>query len=423
MNKISVKTLLIFVFSSLLFSVSAQNAKSQALEALENQNKSATVGADSSRLPNAQLAMSVSYYPVTSGDIYTLAFAVGGNVANYSIPVDSSYQIRVANLGVINAAGLTYLQLKSQVEALVLRNYPMGGVQFVLTQPSTFLVSVTGEVKKTAEENAWALTRLSSIIQENYTEYSSQRKITIKSAGGRTRNYDLYKAERDGDLTQDPFLRPGDKIIVNRLERRVSISGAVERPGTYELLQGENLKELVEKYGGGLAPLADTSRIELYRSVTGKAGAGEKSYLNQANISENTALVCYDSIFVSSYRDLNPVVFIEGAINQIKGENNSSTTLEGSTRFAATFNSGEDYAYFVRRNRGIFKSEADLGNAYVNRAGEIIKLNLNDMLYDASYTANVEMKANDTLIIPFRQYFVSVAGKSRALSVYPRPRL
>ena len=384
--------------------------KSSLKETQEKLLKTDDAKSETSRLPDAQLAMSVSYYPVTAGDVYTLAFAVGTNTVSYSIPVDSTYKLRIANLGVINCAGLTYLQLKSQVESLVLRNYPMGGVQFVLTAPSTFLVSVTGEVIKTAEQDAWALTRLSTIIKQNFTDYSSQRNVTIKSASGRTRNYDLYKAERDGDLTQDPFLRPGDKIIVNRLERQVSISGAVERPGTYELLEKENLKELVEKYGGGLAPLADTSRIELYRSITGKAGSGEKSYLNQSNIDENTELVCYDNIYIASYKELTPVVFVEGAINLKSDMTTDSATPEGSSRYAAQFNEGEDYAYFVRRNKNIFIPEADLEKAYIRRGGEMIKLNLNDILYNASYTANVEMKMNDTLVIPFRQYFVSVAG-------------
>ena len=34
----------------------------------------------------------------------------------------------------------------------------MGGVQFVLTSPATFTVTITGEVNSTTEKNAWALT-------------------------------------------------------------------------------------------------------------------------------------------------------------------------------------------------------------------------------------------------------------------------
>ena len=688
------------IFTSLALSLAlpalwAQNLGGASQNVTSDMEKSdAALASDVTKLPDAQLAMSVSYYPVTAGDVYTLAFAASGTPVRYTIPVDSTYKIRVANLGVINCSGLTYLQLKSQVESLVLRNYPMGGVQFVLSSPSTFLVSVTGEVQRTIERNAWALTRLSTFVTQSFTPYASSRSITIQSADGKTKNYDLFLALRNGDLTQDPFLRPGDKIIVNRydrkitllgaveregtyellpnenlkeaverygnglteyadteriilrrqnnsknpsgdtvylepnaidsnfvlenadsitissrielrdtmffegavgelgleaqngttddkdslanpinnripvsfmegenlatlvrrnsknffptsdlrnaylirneekllvnledclyksdymsdyfaqkddtlyvpymqntntvlitgevkktseieawplkrlstfitelqtdyssvrnievtavdgtksvydlfqaerygkmehnpyikpgevitlsrLDRKVSITGAVERPGTYELLENENLKELIEIYGGGLAPLADTSRIELYRRLTEEPGSGEKSYLDNTSIDDNYELLCYDSVLVSSYSDLQPVVFVEGAINPTTTTTTTTTTLEGTSRVAATFNNGEDYAYFVRRNKDWFRPESDLANAYIIRDGNIIPMDLTPMLYDASFYANTEIQANDTLIVPFRQYFVSVAGAVALPGRYP----
>lgn len=83
---------------------------------------------------NVQIAMSVPDYLVTAGDIYTLAFVIGTEAITYSLPVDSTYRIRVANLGVIDASGKTFVELKRQVENLVSKNYPMSGVQFVLTK-------------------------------------------------------------------------------------------------------------------------------------------------------------------------------------------------------------------------------------------------------------------------------------------------
>ena len=196
--------------------------------------------------PDPRLAMSFAEYPVTAGDVYTLAYAMGTTPVSFSIPVDSSYQIRIANLGVINCKNLTYLQLKQQVVSLVQKNYPMGGTQFVLTSPSSFIVSISGEVTETVEKNAWALTRLSSLISDYYTPYSSTRNIKVISSDGSSKVYDLFKFSREGDLSQDPYLRPGDKIVVGRVSKLVSISGAVERQGFYELLENENLRELFQ---------------------------------------------------------------------------------------------------------------------------------------------------------------------------------
>ena len=43
-------------------------------------------------------------------------------------------------------------------------------------------------------------------------------------------------------MSQNPYLRPGDVITINKFDRKVSISGAVKRGGSYELKDGEILK-------------------------------------------------------------------------------------------------------------------------------------------------------------------------------------
>lgn len=410
-------SLAIFLILLASYSFAQNSLSSVAAQDIADRVESgaATVGGGSNRAPDAQLAMSRSDYPVTAGDIYTLAFAAGSTPVTYSIPVDSTYRIRIANLGVINAKGLTYLQLKNQVTGIVQKNYPMGGVQFVLTAPATFTVTITGEVNSTAERNAWALTRLSTFIAQSFTAYSSSRKVTIISENGESNDYDLFKASRNGDLTQDPYLRPGDKIIVNRADRKVTIQGAVKRPGTYELLEGENLKTLIDLYGDGLAPLGDLSRIELYRTLTENNDSGEKIYLDEKSYKDDYALVCYDTVDVSSFKDLMPVVFVEGAVNTSA----NGATLTASNKIALEFNNGEDYAFFVRRKKSLFTGVSDLENAYIIREDEHIPINLQQMLYDEAYKSHVEMKLNDILLVPFKQSFVSVSGAVASPGRYP----
>ena len=118
-------------------------------------------GDDDLIIPNPQLAMSTKGYPVTAGDVYTLAFAVGGSTVTTIITVDRTYKVRVANLAVLDVYGMTYAQLKSQVEAIVIKNVPMSGVQFVLTTPAVFTVTVSGEVKETRTRQALSLIHIS----------------------------------------------------------------------------------------------------------------------------------------------------------------------------------------------------------------------------------------------------------------------
>ncbi|MDR2397914.1 MAG: SLBB domain-containing protein, partial [Spirochaetaceae bacterium] len=265
-------------------------------------------------LKRTMLAMSSTDYRVTAGDVYTLTYMAAGTPVIYTINVDSTYKIRVANLGIINAAGKTFPQLRTEVERIVSNNYPLSGVQLVLTEPSLFTVYITGEVQAAKESQTWALERLSDVLGKDIiTEYTSLRDVSVHHLDGPTKTYDLFKAFRFGDIQQNPYVRPGDRIQVNRATRIVAIEGFVERPGSYQLLPGENLKELVEYYAGGCTPLADTSRIALVRYVDSRVESGDKIYLTQQDVQANYGLHHWDAIEIPTIGNLMPVMFVEGA--------------------------------------------------------------------------------------------------------------
>jgi protein involved in polysaccharide export with SLBB domain len=256
---------------------------------------------------NSQLVWSNPGYPVTAGDIYTLTYRANNTAVTYQLFVDSSYIVRISNLGTISAANKTFLQLKNEAETIVSNNYPLSGPQLILTRPGVFRVHVIGEVYAATEISTWAMERLSSLT-DYATPFASFRNVTIKSANGQERSYDLFNAGRSGDLRQNPYLRPNDIITFNRLERRVTVKGAVERPGVYQLLANENLKDLIEIYACGFTPLADKTRMELIRYVGSGSPHGEKIFIGDADIQENFALQNYDIVTIPDVREWWPVV-------------------------------------------------------------------------------------------------------------------
>jgi protein involved in polysaccharide export with SLBB domain len=188
----------------------------------------------------------------------------------------------------------------------------------------------------------------------------------------------------------------------------------VERPGTYQVLEGENIKELIELYGRGFTPIADPTRLEIVRYVNSGSIAGDRIYLTPEDIAGDFALEDYDSVMVPEITALSPVMFVEGAVDA-----DGSSTAEGSTRLVVPFKKGEFYASLVRRNSHWFTAVSDTRNAYIIRRNEHIPINLNLMLYDAEYRGNVLIEENDVLIVPFRQYFVNVAGAVAVPGRYP----
>jgi len=284
-------------------------------------------------------------------------------------------------------------------------------------------VFVTGEVKQSSWVNVVALTRLSQVLGNLATVYSSLRDITIRSAAGEERRYDLFRAQRYGELDQDPYLAPGDMVIVGRAKLRVQIAGEVKRPGSYQMLPGENLFHLVTIYAQGLTDLSDDSRIRIRRLVTPGSEVGELLYIDgSAEAGLRQDLVDMDSITIASRQEFLPTVFFEGAVGS--GAPTSGSAMEMmavSNRVRYTFHPGTKLSEAVLALRGQFTAVSDLELAYLRRAsdGSLLPINLEDFLHRFDFTGDVLLEPNDVIIVPFRQFFITVSGSVRIPGRYP----
>ena len=395
-------------------------------------SQSSFTSADS--IKKAQVAMATNEYIVTAGDIYTLAFASG----SFSISVDSTYKVRIANLGFINAQGLTLQEFKNRVESLVVSNYPTGGIQFFLANPAQFHVFVKGEVTSSSVVDAWALNHVTDIVGSFYTPYSSNRFIKIISASGKETTYDLYKASRDGDFSQNPYLRPGDTIVVPKYDRKVTVSGEVMRAGTYELLPGEELNSLIFDYGQGFSPYADKNRIEL-SSFTGGNPLYQVSYLTESDLHLDKPLACYDSVNIASRNMRQGYIYVEGAVSNrydistkslvvdYDDDGNEKASLPGDVASVPStiallrfpYTAGKTCSQLIAENPLMLLNSSNLTDAYIWRngtnrnEGEKIPINLYDLIFKSDKvdtSKDLVLEPEDTIVIPFIQYYVNVQG-------------
>jgi hypothetical protein len=156
------------------------------------------------------------------------------------------------------------------------------------------------------------------------------------------------------------------------------------------------------------------------RYVAAETDSGDKIYLSEQDITNNYPLQHLDAITIPSIIDLIPVMFVEGAVQDQQQRDTLETAgTNASNRLTVRFNQGENYASLVQRNSSWFTAISDTQNAYLIRGEEQIPLNLNPMLYDSSYRSRYDVERDDTLIIPFRQYFVTVAGAVVKPDRYP----
>ena len=187
-------------------------------------------------------------------------------------------------------------------------------VQFVITNPASFNVIITGEVVAAGEVTTWSLRRLGDVVADNLTDYASTRQIIVEASDGTQKKYDLFQAERFGNMSQNPYLRPGDKIIVPRFERKVKILGAVRRPGEYELLPGEQIQDLINVLGDGYtdAQKQETGKLFTYKlsSSTNILMADEDG--NIIHVSDEDK---YSNISIAEGHSSEIIIFTNDTIN------------------------------------------------------------------------------------------------------------
>lgn len=395
----------------------------------------------------AQQAMANPDYRVLPGDIYQLAYTIGQTPVSYQIVVDSSGIVRVSNLGSVNTNGKTFLAVKKQVETLISQNYPLSVVQFVLIAPSTFTVTVRGEVSKTTEVKAWGLMRASQAITGLLTDFASSRYLSITGRSGKTIDYDLFHAIRFGDLTQDPYLSPGDVISIPRVKRRVTLSGAVERPGTYELAETETLAQLIDVYGSGYTAGANRTQVKITRTTNTEDGSTKFDSFFVALSGEpdgNEQLQHLDKVYIDTQKTLRPFVYLDMPLDaetraglladnqtgNIRGGLSNQTTAsainkDGEGKIVATtipipFNEGDDLISIVRERLPIFtKPWIDVTGAYIFRQGKQIPINLSPLLFDQSYHEIIPIEAEDRLVVPEIKQTVTVDGAVTNPGSYP----
>jgi len=371
----------------------------------------------------ALLAMTNPEYPVTPGDVYTLAFLKATQVSSISLVVPNDFNVNLGVFGQQSARGMKFLEFKKRIEDVVARAYPGSSPELVIRSTGVFDVIVLGEVQTSQQVQAWGLSRLSSIFAVVKTEYSSSRSIQITRAGGQTELFDLFVAQRNGIFTQDPLLQPGDKITLVRAGRRIDIGGQVYRPGSYELLASEDLADALAIYAEGVTEFADISRVRISQPLAESSSVGEVSYVDLNELqAESVVLLNKDSVYVPSKMEGRPTVFFEGAISiEDRYTQDGNAVAASSNKKRYVFTPGEKLSSAVIQLRNAFTDISDLKNVYVQRFSDGVKIpvNLEEFLHNNNFSDDYLLQPNDLIVVPFRQFFVSVSGAVYQPGRYP----
>jgi len=148
------------------------------------------------------------------------------------------------------------------------------------------------------------------------SDQGSLRKIELRRTDGSRRMFDMYQFLVFGNSAQDVPLQPGDTIFIPVAGPRVKVMGEVGRPGIYEMLPNERLKDAL-KFAGEAKPTGVTQRVGHTTVDPGKSLI-QRDVNIEANTPEaNPPVFADDVVEVYSVRPvITNVVTLEGAVDQ-----------------------------------------------------------------------------------------------------------
>ena len=412
-HKISIIILLLFVSASLLFSQdiisSFQSLRGSSVQAID------TAKTD---IPNrAAYVMLNTDYPVIPGDTYQISYLYNLKATNLPFFIDGDGIANLSFFGNRDTKGLTYRELKVNMEQMVTRAYPDSLPQLTIKSTGVFPVSIKGEVSFPGPAKAWGFSRLSDLIADRLTKYSSLRDIIITHADGTSESYDLFGAALKSDISKNPVIKPGDSITVKKYDKEIYIQGEVRREGSFQILEEENLTDLIDTYSNGLTKLADAPRIYILRLNTSN-GTTETIYMDPENGNYNNIMLeDMDMVVVPAKTSKMPLVFFEGALGMKVG---STSPVSAKIPWPITYNQRISTAVLSLPD-GSITPVSDLENSFIIRRGEAdyIPVDLEKIIYYHDYSNDPVLLEGDRIVIPMKLFTVYVGGSVDNPSAVP----
>ncbi len=200
------------------------------------------------------------------------------------------------------------------------------------------------------------------------SDLGSFRKIDLIREDKILETVDLYENFIFGKNSFGPKLRSGDIIFIHPSQNLVSISGAIKRPGNYELLNTERLGSLID-FANGIRGNADLDSIHIQRIDNGKAVQVKASPVNF----KEEILNDEESVFIRAY----PF---------------RSVTISGSVEKPGSYllNEGDGILELVNLAGGYTENAYQFGGVLLNKEAFEVSKNAKERLYEDFISSFIE---------------------------------
>ena len=322
-------------------------------------------------------------YRVGSGDEVSIA-VWGYSEFSETLLVDDRGYITPSSYGRIYVKGLTFKKMRSLIKNkfsnfLDMRN---SEIDVNLAYSRVITVNIVGEVYKPGSYTIPAInTAFNALIAANGpTQLGSVRNIYIKRNGKTVDSLDIYRFLFNPTYSQDIYMQDGDYLFVPPAKNIIEVSGAVNRPYTYEAKTGETVSEII-RYAGGFTTNAFRDILTLKRIEYNSIRVNDV-HMDHSN---TTTIKHGDIIVVNTISNkISNVVSVKGGIG-----------VSGDYEFLK----GEKLLDFLKRSKCIAE-KTFMYKVYIIRLNEDrtkthVAIDLKEIISDSNHEDNVWMQEYD----------------------------
>ena len=196
----------------------------------------------------------------------------GASEVTYQLVVTPDGYIRISNLGPVYVSGMNIKEAESRIINRLSKIYsglrgqnPNTFAMVSLGNARSIKINVVGEVNT---PGTYTVNSFSTVFNALYLSggpniNGSLRNIKLVRGDQTVETIDVYNFLMDGKIGESN-LKDNDIVLVPSYETRVEITGAIKRPGIYEMRENETFDDLI-KFAGGFTDLAYKERIYVER--------------------------------------------------------------------------------------------------------------------------------------------------------------
>jgi protein involved in polysaccharide export with SLBB domain len=355
-------------------------------------------------------------YRLGPGDVLDVQIAGRLEVVRQQVVVDFEGAINAPPLGAIPVGGVTLLEAHRRVAARAREVFRFAEATITVVTPRTFEVVVSGEVERPGALPVTALRRVHDVVLDagGITARGSTRRVLVTRRGVETA-VDLLAFQLRGDLTQNPAVEEGVKIHVPSRAGTVTLTGAVRRPGEYELGATPSLRSLLELAGGVIPPAADNEA-----RLTRLGGDGRKTTAPldmRAALAPPADFILQpgDALYVPPASTLQDLIEVRGAFNGTPESTKMQVAGKATILQRLELAQGDRVRDVVTRAGGA-ATYADLRLALIERSGatgprQRIPIDLYRMLVEKDDVPNILLQNGDVVVLPIAEDKVFILGE------------